>query len=75
MSRFESQTQFAAAVGVTQQTVSDWESETVHAAPSCQSYVRLGNIAPYPDCLWFWDQAGFDPDAMLRAARKLLKES
>lgn len=74
-SRGETQAQFAAAVGVMQQTVSDWESKTADAMPSCESYVRMGNIAPYPDCLWFWGQVGLDRDAMLLAAGKLLKES
>jgi DNA-binding XRE family transcriptional regulator len=73
--RDETQAQFAAAVGVSQQAVSDWESKTAEAVPSCESYVRMGNIAPYPDCLWFWGQVGLDRDAMLLAAGKLLKES
>jgi DNA-binding XRE family transcriptional regulator len=72
--RGETQAQFAAAVGVTQQSISDWESETGDAVPSAESYVRLGNLAPYPDCLWFWDQAGMNQDAMLSAATKLLQE-
>jgi transcriptional regulator with XRE-family HTH domain len=73
--RGETQAQFAEAVGVKQQAVSDWESTTNDVAPSCESYVRLGNIAPYPDCLWFWSQVGLDRDAMQLAAGKLLKES
>jgi DNA-binding XRE family transcriptional regulator len=73
--RGETQTQFAAMVGVSQATVSDWESKTADVTPSCESYVCMGNIAPYPDCLWFWAQVGLDRDAMLLAAGKLLKES
>jgi transcriptional regulator with XRE-family HTH domain len=72
--RGETQAQFAAAVGVTQQSVSDWESKTGDAVPSADSYARLGNLAPYPDCLWFWEQAGMSKDAMLSAASKRLKE-
>ncbi len=75
LKRGETQAQFAAAIGVTQQSISDWESKTGDASPSCESYVRMGNIAPYPDCLWFWQQVGLDRDAMLLAAAKVLKES
>jgi transcriptional regulator with XRE-family HTH domain len=73
--RGETQAQFAELVGVKQQAVSDWESTTGDVSPSCESYMRLGNVAPYPDCLWFWQEAGLDRDAMLLAAGKLLKES
>jgi transcriptional regulator with XRE-family HTH domain len=72
--RRETQTQFAEAVGVTQQSISDWESKTTDAVPSSDSYLRLGTLAPYPDNLWFWGQAGLDQEAMLSAAEKLLHE-
>jgi transcriptional regulator with XRE-family HTH domain len=74
LKRGETQTQFAAAVGVTQQSVSDWESKAGDDVPSADSYVRLGNLASYPDCLWFWQQAGMNEGAMLSAATKLSQE-
>ena len=69
----KSQAELAELVGVKQPTVSDWETPGKDV-PSSDSYARLGNLAPYPDCLWFWTQAGMNQDAMLSAAAKLLKE-
>lgn len=68
------QAQLAGKVGVAQQSASDWESKTSDIMPSAESLARLGNLAPYPDALWFWEQAGIDQDAMLSAATSLLKE-
>jgi transcriptional regulator with XRE-family HTH domain len=73
--RGETQAQFATAIGVTQQSISDWESETGDAVPSCESYVQLANLAPYEDALWFLAQIGMNRDVMLSMAGKLLKES
>lgn len=72
--RGESQLQFASVLGMRQATISDWESATTDTVPSAESYVQLGNLAPYPDSLWFWQQAGIDQSVMLSAAGKLLKE-
>lgn len=72
--RGETQLEFANILGVRQATVSDWESPTTDSIPSSESYVQLGNLAPYPDSLWFWKQAGIDQTAMLSASGKLLKE-
>ncbi len=71
--RGENQGQFAKSFGVTQPMVSAWENG--HDIPSPNFYLRLGNWASYPDCMWLWQQAGMDERAMLIAAEKKLKES
>ncbi len=70
----KTQKEFAELVGVTQPAISDWESESGQSFPSPESYTQLGNVAPYPENLWFWEQAGFSRDAMLSAAVSVLKE-
>jgi transcriptional regulator with XRE-family HTH domain len=67
-----SQVEFADLLGVSQATVSAWESED--HPPSPEAYVRLGNLAPFPDNMWFWQQAGLDKQGMLSAAERTLKE-
>jgi transcriptional regulator with XRE-family HTH domain len=67
-----SQEKFADLVGVSQATVSAWELEDVR--PSSESWLRLGNLARYPENLWFWQQAGLDPEKMLSVAGQILKE-
>jgi transcriptional regulator with XRE-family HTH domain len=67
-----SQVEFADRLGVSQATVSAWESED--HPPSPEAYGQLGNLAPYPDNLWFWQEAGLDPQKMLSAAEQTLKE-
>jgi transcriptional regulator with XRE-family HTH domain len=66
------QEKFADLVGVSQATVSAWELEDVR--PSSESWLQLGNLARYPENLWFWQQAGIDPEKMLSAAGQILKE-
>lgn len=68
------QVQFAGKVGVTQPTISSWEAGDKDRAPSSEALMKLGNLAPYPDCIWFWSQAGMDGQAILSTAEKLLKE-
>lgn len=52
------QVDFARMFGVTQAAVSRWESGTKE--PSVENYIRMGNMAPMPHCLWFWKKAGVD---------------
>jgi transcriptional regulator with XRE-family HTH domain len=66
------QIEFAKRVGVGQPQVSAWEVGS--DSPSPGAYLRLGNLASYPDNIWFWEQAGMDVQAMLSAAEKLLEE-
>jgi DNA-binding XRE family transcriptional regulator len=54
--RSMNQAEFAEALHVTQQTVSAWENGQYD--PSAETFTRLGNLAEYPDCLWFYEQAG-----------------
>lgn len=70
--RRETQIEFAKTVGAAQSLVSAWEAGI--AAPSAGAYLRLGNLAPYPDNVWFWTQAGIDEPAMLSASAKLLQK-
>jgi transcriptional regulator with XRE-family HTH domain len=70
-----SQAEMAELLGMTQPAISGYEAEGGDLVPSAEAYIKLGNIAPYPDSLWFWQQAGMDRDAMLSIAGKLLKES
>jgi len=71
LARDMTQSQLAHLLDVRQTTVSAWELD--ENLPSSEAWVKLGNFAPYPDCIWFWQQAGMDEQAMLSAAEKLLK--
>ncbi len=53
-------------------TVSAWERGDYE--PTSEKYLALGNIAPYPDSLWFWEKAGMKPSAMLSASERLMEE-
>jgi transcriptional regulator with XRE-family HTH domain len=52
------QTELGKCLGVGQAAVSAWE--TGENTPSAESLVKMGNLASYPDCLFFYDQAGMD---------------
>ncbi len=67
------QEQFAQKVGVTQPTVSGWEASE-DSIPSSESFMRMGNLAGFPDAFFFWGQGGLDAQAMLSYAEQLLKE-
>lgn len=66
------QTRLAEYLGVSQPAISAWEAN--ERQPSADIFVKLGNLAPYPDCMWYWKEAGIDQQAMLSGAEKLLKE-
>jgi len=66
------QVEFAAQLGVAQSRVSAWEKGS--EVPSPESLARIGNKAPYPDCIWFWEKAGIDFRAAMAAATTRLKE-
>ncbi|GEM_PF-2961758 len=70
-----SQRAFATAVGgeVTPSLISSWEAGRYE--PSAERYVLLGNMAPYPDCYWFWGRGKVNRAAQLAAAEKVLSES
>jgi transcriptional regulator with XRE-family HTH domain len=52
------QLQFSQALDVTQPTISAWENGS--EIPSREAYVRMGNVAQYPEDLWFWEKGGVD---------------
>ena len=68
----KTQAQFAAILGVTQPMISAWEGGSDQ--PSCEMFAKLGNLASYPDNIWFWQQVGLDPQEMFSAAEQILKE-
>jgi len=67
-----SQAKFAELLGVQQATVSAWEVE--ENVPSPEAWLGLAKLAPDPDKLWFWQQAGVDLEEMLSLSEKILKE-
>jgi transcriptional regulator with XRE-family HTH domain len=69
--RYPNQKAFAEALGVGQTTVSAWEQGD--NVPSSEAWAKLGNLAPYPDNLWFWEQAGLDMQKLSEAAIELAK--
>jgi transcriptional regulator with XRE-family HTH domain len=68
----QTQAEFAKNLGVTQPMISAWEAG--EDEPSTQAYLNLGNMAAYPDNVWFWQQAGLDPQAMFSSAERVLRE-
>jgi transcriptional regulator with XRE-family HTH domain len=68
------QVEFAERLGVTQATISSWEAGDEDRAPSAEAYIHLALLASYPKSLWFWKQAGIDPEAIVSVADKILKE-
>ena len=66
------QAKFADLLKVGQTAVSAWELD--ENVPSSEAWAKLGNLAPYPENIWFWQQAGMDEDKVLSAAEKLLRE-
>ena len=64
--------EFADLIGVGKTTVSEWEMGNNN--PEGESWAAMANLAPYPENIWFWRQAGVDIQAVLSATEKLLKE-
>jgi DNA-binding transcriptional regulator YiaG len=56
------QHQFAERLGASQQSVSDWEKGRILPSPGI--LIRMGNLAPFPDCLIFWQQGGIEWKAL-----------
>jgi len=65
------QAQFAAGIDASQAAVSLWE--TGEGEPSGETCLKLGNLAPFPLRLWFWEQAGLDMQKLSEAAIELAK--
>lgn len=68
------QAQLASKLGVTQPAISDWKNPKAKSRPSAQTLMQMGNIAPYPDNVWFWKQAGLDESQMVSAAESIVKQ-
>jgi transcriptional regulator with XRE-family HTH domain len=69
---YPSQKALADALRVGQTVVSAWE--TGDNEPSPEAWVKLGNLAGYPECKWFWEKAGIGEQAIAAAGEKILKE-
>ncbi len=65
------QAEFAERLGMTPAAVSFWGRG--NKEPSAKTYLLLGNLAEYPDCLWFWQRAGLDPARLARITPSLEK--
>lgn len=66
------QAEFAKSFGVTQSMISAWEAG--RDLPSAENWILLGELAGYPDCYWFYEQAGLDRQKLLAATERTLKE-
>jgi transcriptional regulator with XRE-family HTH domain len=73
--RGQTQTEFAKGVGVTQGAVSAWERDDKDRAPSSDIFFRLAGLASESEDSLFWlEQAGVTPQALLAAANKILED-
>jgi DNA-binding XRE family transcriptional regulator len=68
------QADLAKKLGVSPQTVSAWEARGMEMIPSSESFMKLGNLADWPDSLWFYECGGLTFDALSKMADKLLSE-
>jgi transcriptional regulator with XRE-family HTH domain len=70
--RGENQKDFAKAMGVTQPMMSALEAGRDNPSPAF--YLRLASVAPYPQNLWFWEQAGIDIKKLMSASGTFSQE-
>lgn len=68
----KTQAEFADLLGVTQPMVSAWQSG--RGRIPLGKWLKLGNLAPYPENVECWERAGVDGAAMRRAFEKLSRE-
>lgn len=59
------QAAFGQEFGVTQVTVSKWE--TGADRPGVAAYLRMGSLAGDPECWYFWERAGLSKSDIMRA--------
>ncbi|MGB9485930.1 MAG: helix-turn-helix transcriptional regulator, partial [Terriglobia bacterium] len=70
-----SQAEFGQLLDSSQGAVSAWERDDKDRSPSAAIYFRLAALAHDPDdSIFFLQQAGLDPDAVISVADVLLKE-
>jgi transcriptional regulator with XRE-family HTH domain len=67
--RRENQEEFSRVLRAGRTQVSEYESGSV--MPSAEMYLRLGNLAPYPQCLFFYERAGMDMNRIAPVADAL----
>lgn len=67
---YPNQKALADALGLGQTVVSAWERGD--SVPSSEAWMKIGNLAPYPENIEFWKQAGMDVGAMRAAADKMI---
>lgn len=60
------QASLAERLGVSPATVSRWIQGKIE--PTAETYVALGNLAPRPDGVYFWERAGIDTTGLPDAA-------
>jgi transcriptional regulator with XRE-family HTH domain len=61
-----SQAGLAERLGISAPTVSRWLQG--RHEPTAESYIALGNLAPSPDGIYFWERAGMDTSGLLDAS-------
>lgn len=71
-SRSETQIQFAEHIRIAPSRISEWEADK--GKPMAEACLLMGNLAPYPENIWFWEQAGLDLQVNLSATEKELKK-
>ncbi len=69
---YSNQQGFAELLGVSQELVSAWERGRI--APPAKTLIRLGNIAPFPENLWFFERAGLDRRTLISTASNFLEK-
>ena len=63
--------QFADRLRVARPRISEWEAGK--GVPTAEAYVAMGHLAPYPENLWFLEQAGIKPGLISSIANELVK--
>ncbi len=63
--------QFAKRLRVARPRISEWESGK--GVPTAEAYVALGDLARYPENLWFLEQAGINPGLISSIANEIVK--
>lgn len=66
------QAELAELVGVGKTAVSMWENGD--NTPSAETYLKLADLAPFPDSLWFLEQAGMKEATLLATAEHVLRQ-
>lgn len=63
--------QFAERLRVARPRISEWEAGK--GVPTAEAYLALGDVAAYPENLWFLEQAGMKSALILSIANELVK--